>query len=70
MRAILTFNLPRDHDEFYFATHGEDWHYIATELEVWLRDKIKYDNRDGFQEVRDELHNLMRDNNVGTEDVR
>ncbi len=77
MKATLEFNLPDDQDEFVLATSGLKFWSVLWELDQSLRSKTKYapdnlpqDKYDAYQEIRDELRELMMENNVSFDMVR
>lgn len=43
MKAILEFNLPEESNEFELAQKGIDYSIILSELDNWLRNKLKYE---------------------------
>jgi len=71
MKAILEFNLPDDQQEYDLANNGLNFWRILYELDQELRAKTKYapddlpqDKYDAYQEIRDKLHELMRECHV------
>ena len=77
MKATLEFNLPDDQDDFVLATSGLKFWSVLWELDQSLRSKTKYapdnlpqDKYDAYQEIRDELRDLMMENNVSFDMVR
>ena len=77
MKATLEFNLPDDQDDFVLATNGLKFWSVLWELDQSLRSKTKYapdslpqDKYDAYQEIRDELRELMIENNVTFDMVR
>ena len=77
MKAILEFNLPEDNQEFELATKGLKFWSVLWDLDQSLRSKTKYapdslpqDKYDAYQEIRDELRELMSDNNVNFDMVK
>jgi len=77
MKAILEFNLPEDDQEFELATKGLGFWNVLWELDQSLRSKTKYapddlpqDKYDAYQEIRDELRELMSENNISLDMVR
>ena len=70
MKAILEFNLPEDKVDFDLALQGSDWKHVCWEMDQYLRKELKYSDDKSFeelkllQEVRDEFHQFMIDNNV------
>jgi hypothetical protein len=71
MKAILEFNLPDDQQDYDLANNGLNFWRVLYELDQELRAKTKYasddlpqDKYDAYQEIRDKLHELMRESNV------
>lgn len=76
MKAILEFNLPDDDQEFYLATNGLNFWTVLWDLDQHLRSKTKYapddmtdDDYDAYQQIREKIHELMKDNNVNLDMV-
>jgi hypothetical protein len=77
MKAILEFNLPDDQQDFELATKGLKFWSILWDLDQSLRSKTKYasddlpqDKYDAYQEIRNELHELMSENMISFDMVR
>jgi hypothetical protein len=77
MKAILEFNLPDDQDQFELATKGSNMYSVLWELDQSLRSKTKYapddlpkDKYDAYQEIREELRELMSNSNISFDMVR
>lgn len=77
MKATLEFNLPEDQQDFELATKGLKFWSVLWELDQSLRAKTKYapdslpqDKYDAYQEIRDELRELMFDNNLSFDMVK
>jgi hypothetical protein len=77
MKAVLEFNLPEDQQDFELATKGMKFWSILWDLDQSLRAKTKYapdslpqDKYDAYQEIRDELRELMSDNNINFDMVK
>jgi len=67
MKTILEFN----HSEQEAA--GVDlkslhWWHTCYSLDSWLRDQIKYHDKD-YEDVRDMLHELLADNQISLDDM-
>ena len=72
MKAILEFNLPEEEPEFMEAMNGGMFKYVLWRLDQDLRGKLKYETLTDCQdkcysEIRKELHNLLRANNLEIE---
>jgi hypothetical protein len=77
MKATLEFNLPDDQQEYELANSALGFWNVLWELDQELRAKTKYaaddlpkDKYYAYQEIRDLLHELMRDKNVGLDIVK
>ena len=69
MKAKLTFNLPEEQEEFNDAINGNAFKAVIWELDQWMRSQIKHgdladDVHEKVQEIRDQLHSILDDNNV------
>jgi hypothetical protein len=69
MKAILEFNLPEEQEAHYEAVNGSAFRYCLQELDGELRSWLKYGHsftgaEDALKRVRDELHQLIHDNDV------
>jgi len=63
-KAILEFNLPEEQEEYKLTLKAGDWMMVCSEMDNWLRNRIKYENRNDLQEVRDVLLGLMNEYEV------
>jgi len=77
MKAILEFNLPDDQQDFDLAVSGMKFWSVLYDLDQSLRTKTKYasddlpqEKYDAYQEIRDELRELMSDNNLNFDMVK
>ncbi len=77
MKAILEFNLPDDQQDFELASNAMKFWSVLYELDQELRSKTKYapddlpqDKYDAYQEVRDVLYELMRNENISLDMVK
>jgi len=76
MKAILEFNIPEDKQYFTVATNGLNFWHVLWDLDQSLRAKTKYaaddlpeDKYNAYQEIRDELHELMSNHDVNLDMV-
>jgi len=75
MKAILEFNLPEDKVDFNLAVKGSDWWHVCWKMDQNLRAKIRYDEsisehtREVYEKLREELRQIMLDNNVDFDEV-
>ena len=70
-KAILEFDLNGEQYEFEQAVNASKYRSVLWDLDQFLRNKTKYPSEDTTEEqlaiyytLRDELHNLMEENNV------
>ena len=69
MKAKLIFNLPEEQEEFNDAVNGTSFKSVVWELDQYMRSQLKHgeltdDVHDKVQEIRDQLHSILNDNNV------
>ena len=71
MKAILEFNLPDEQQDFDLAISGMKFWSVLYDLDQSLRTKTKYasdslpqDKYDAYKEIRDELRELMLNNDI------
>jgi hypothetical protein len=76
MKAILEFNLPEDNQDFQLAANAMKFWSVLYELDQDLRSKTKYasddlpqDKYDAYQEIRDNLYELMSNENISLDMV-
>lgn len=60
MKAILTFNLPRENEEFRTTVNGMGYRNVLSDVDNYLREKLKYGHKyksvnEALQDVRDYL---------------
>lgn len=69
MKAILEFNLPVEKSEFDMAYNGSGFASAVWDLEQWLRNEEKYQNRDTItiEEVREKIRGFLSNNNLTLE---
>ena len=58
--AIAEFDEPEWCTEFMDAFRGWQWKLIVSNMDEWLKRKIKYGNRNEFQDARDYLLELVK----------
>ena len=69
MKAILKFDLPEEQEEFNDAVNGNAFKTVIWELDQYMRSQLKHgdlpdDVHEKVQEIRDQLHSILDDNNV------
>lgn len=64
MKAALFFKLPEDQTEHTWALHAGSLYLVISELDNFLREKIKYEDQKqiDMQEMRDKLWEIVREN--------
>jgi hypothetical protein len=60
----LEFNLPEAQDEFQLAIDGSKWFSVVSDLDEFLRSKVKYGGSEDkntvcYQEIRDCFHEII-----------
>ena len=66
-KAILEFDLPTEQAEFETAIKAHDWKYAMWDLDQWLRNEIKYHDKD-YQKVRDQLWEVLQDRDLNLDE--
>lgn len=66
MEGILKFNLTEEQEEFDNAVNGWKWKDVVWEIDSYLRNKIKYGEKDIeiYEELRNKLLELREDHNL------
>lgn len=69
MKKILEFNYPEDESEFALHNAGPDMAIVLTDMDNYLRAKVKYedlpeDQHKIYQEIREKLRDLMNEREV------
>lgn len=70
MKATLTFDLREERDQFDAACNADKWVSIVSELDEWLRSKLKYEVEmteakvEAFGAVRTKLHELLAEDGL------
>jgi hypothetical protein len=67
MKATLSFELPEEREEFEAATKGSAYKATLTDLDNYLRSRLKYEDlpedvHDAIQKTRDKLTSLCEEN--------
>lgn len=59
-KAILTYRLPQEQEEFDNAVRGAEWRWALEELDEFLRQDLKHGTgRKTSEEIRDELRRIL-----------
>jgi len=69
MKHYIKFDLPEDAEALTLATKALDLYLSLLDIDLWLRDHIKYHGCNEFQPVRDELRRIMEDRGVSLDMV-
>lgn len=72
-KAIIEFDLPDERWQYKCANNGTNFFCILTELDNYLRSKLKYGHEyesadDALEDVRKELWNLMEGEGVNLDE--
>ena len=64
MTATLTFKLPEEQEEFYYAAKGADWRCALEDMDAHLRGRLKHeeltpDADRALDEARQKLHEFL-----------
>jgi hypothetical protein len=65
-KLTLEFDLIEEKQEYEYALNGVKYSLVISEVDNWLRDLIKYQNKEtiSIQEVRDKLHEYLNSYNI------
>jgi len=58
MRAVLTFRLPQEREEFDDAVHGSEWRWTIQELDEYLK------QCEAAESIRNELYRILEERNL------
>lgn len=71
MKGVLEFNLPEETQEFELAQNGIHYSIVLDDLDLYLRNKIKYggdsiteEQMAVYEEIRKELWTLRSDREI------
>ncbi len=53
-----------DEDAYLAALHGIDFYCALHDLDQWLRSKIKHEDKEEFEPVRDQLHECVANRGI------
>lgn len=59
MKVTMEFDLPEERNELIGSIKSMSLFSVIWSMDQWLRGKIKYDNREEFEEVRQQLRDLL-----------
>lgn len=59
MKAILEFNLPEDKADFDIAVKAGEFHTCLYEFSRWLRDEIKYHEKEEYNPVSEKFYGIL-----------
>lgn len=74
MKAILEFELPEDETQHLAAVKAMDWALALYDVDVWLRNSLKYGMETtevptALELARDHLHQTMFDRGISFEEL-
>ena len=74
MKAILEFELPEDHAEFKISGAAMSWALVASDVDAYLRNKLKYGHEfktidDALEATRTFLHEALENHGVSLDDI-
>lgn len=69
MKAILEFNLPEENVEHLMATKAQKMFSLLWDFDQWLRDQIKYHDRNNLQEIRDQFHFMLESHDINLDEL-
>ena len=69
MEAILKFNLPEEAIEHLRCVKADSLYLSLWELDQYLREQIKYHEKNELQVVRDRLSGILFENGVGLDEL-
>ncbi len=63
-RTLVTFEwtLPRDHHDFWMATHGADMYSALWDIDQKCRTAVKHGDDDAVADFADQIRDLIRAN--------
>ena len=56
-------------NDLYMAYYGREMYFVLWDLDQYLREQIKYRDREELQDVRDKLYLLLEDNGIDLDRV-
>ena len=68
-KAVLTFDLPNEREEFDLAIKGVDYMCVLTDYGNWLRSKLKYSELSEqevtiYEEARTQLYKFANERDI------
>lgn len=64
MKAVLSFSLPGESEEFALACNATKYSVVLSQLDNWLRSETKYNDKECLREARKKLWELMAEQNL------
>jgi|TARA_R110001583_G_scaffold23539_3_gene86894 hypothetical protein len=68
MKAIFKFSLPEEELEYKDAAQGARWHNLVCDLDEYLRQSIKHNDKNEYEPIRDWLNSKLADRNLSLYD--
>jgi len=76
MIHTIKYTLPEERDELHLAVHGIDYYLTLWDLDQWIRECYKYNNKDYDEnetnlliKIRTKIRELMEDRGISLNDV-
>jgi len=69
MNIWIKYGLPEDRQAHLRHLKSLELCRSLGEMDQWLRNKIEYGEREEFREVRDQLNEIMDDNNINLDEI-
>lgn len=68
-RGILTFELPEEEVEFKQASNAGALASVIWSFDQILRQRIKYQDENHLQEIRDKLYDVLNEHGINIDDL-
>jgi hypothetical protein len=74
MKAVLTFDLPEESQQYAIANKGSDLSIILWDFDQWLRSELKWNDKlteeqgNFYEAVRDKLRDIMSEHGLTFDD--
>lgn len=66
MKIVFEFDSDEDRDDVRIHMSARTMHYVLTEYDGWLRNRIKYESRHELQEARDKLYEFLNAHEIAS----
>lgn len=68
-RATIEFDLLEENVEFNWCINGYKTAAIIWELDQWLRSEIKHQDKNEYEPVREQLHQIIMEHNLTIDSI-